>query len=62
MNFDSQFLLRPSANNLLESLVTAIKDLSQKKLIQLFMDGPSTNWFVLVKLSLQRKGDELPPL
>lgn len=50
--FDSQFLLRPNADNLLESLTTAIKDLSQEKLIQLSMDGPSTNWSVLDKLSL----------
>ena len=49
--FDSQFLLRPNADNLLESLTTAIKDLSQEKLIQLSMDGPSTNWSV-DKLSL----------
>ena len=48
--FDSQFLLRPSANNLLEPLTAAIKDLSQEKLIQLSIDGPSTNWFVLDKV------------
>ena len=60
--FDSQFLLRPNANNVLESLTTKIKDLSQEKLIQLSMDGPSTNWSVLNKRSLQCEGDELPPL
>ena len=60
--FDSQFLLRPNANNLLESLTTAIKDLSQEKLVQLSIDGQSTNWFVLDKLSLQHEGYELPPL
>ena len=26
------------------------------------MDGPSTNWSALDELSLQREGDELPPL
>ena len=60
--FDSQFLLRPKPNNLLKSFTTAVKDLSQEKLIQLSMDGPPSNWSVLDKLSLQREGDELPPL
>ena len=55
-------MLRPNADNLLESLATAIKDLSQEKLIQLSMDGPSTNWSVLDKLSLQCEEYELPPL
>ena len=57
--FDSQFLLSPNANNLLESLTTEIKDLSQETLIQFFMDGPSSNWSVFYKLSLQGEGDGL---
>ena len=60
--FDSQFLLSPNANNLLESLTTEIKDLSQETLIQFFMDGPSSNWSVFYKLSLPEEGVELPRL
>ena len=55
-------MLRPKANNLLESLTTAIKDFSQEKLIQLSIDGQSTNWSVPDKRSLQHEGYELPPL
>ena len=45
--FDSQFLYRPNASNLLESIMIAKKPLSDEKMLQLAMDGPSVNWNVL---------------
>ena len=47
---DSQFLERPNADHLLQSLKTDIKDLKEESILQLAMDGPNINWEVLRKL------------
>ena len=47
---DSQFLERPNADNLLQILKTATKDLKEESILQLAMDGPNVNWEVLRKL------------
>ena len=45
--FDSQFLRRPTAQNLFDSLYKSIGELEKNKLLQLAMDGPNINWNVL---------------
>ena len=48
---DSKFLKRPNAINLLNKLLEAMNTFPlSKKLIQLSMDGPDTNWQVLSHL------------
>ena len=59
---DSQFVLRPNVNNLFVALQAGINVLPTSNLIQLSMDGPSTNWAVLKKLIDQRSRDELPSI
>ena len=56
--FDSQFLLRPNAQNLLDCLVQSINSLSVENFIQLSINGPTANWAVLNK----KKRDQLPPV
>lgn len=60
--YDSQFVLRPNAENLFESIKAGIKDLPDQKFIQLSMDGPSTNWAILRKLTDYRQKTEVPPV
>ena len=40
---DSYFLQRPNAKNLCDVLISALKELNPKRLVQLSMDGSSTN-------------------
>ena len=47
---DSQFLEQPNADNLLQRLKTAIKDLKEESILQLAIDRPNVNWEVLRKL------------
>ena len=54
--------IRPNANNLFAALQTGINVLPTSNLIQLSIDGPSTNWVVLKKFIDQRSRDELPPI
>ena len=44
---DSQFLKRPNAKNLFNSLMSSLQNLLLERLLQLSMDGPNTNWSVL---------------
>ena len=60
--FDSQFLLRPNAQNLLNCLVQSINSLPVENFIQLSRDGPAANWAVLNDLVENRKRDQLPPV
>ena len=48
--FDSQFLDRPNADNLLDSIKLSTERLRNESLLQLAMDGPNVNWEVLTKL------------
>jgi hypothetical protein len=59
---NSQFLKRPNAENLLSELLIAIKDLPNEKMIQLSMDGPSTNWKVLTLIQNHREEREWPSI
>ena len=45
--FESQFLYRPNALNLTNSLLASIDGLELCKFLHLAMDGPNTNWNVL---------------
>ena len=51
----SEFLHRPNAENVVNSLRSAIKHLDQQNLLQLYMDGPSVNWNVLSIVSEKDK-------
>ena len=50
----SNFVQRPNSKNLCDVLTSSLKDLSAECLIQLSMDGPSTNWCVLQLLNDDR--------
>ena len=45
--FGSQFLRRPNAQNLFDSLYESMKDLEKMELLQLAMEGPNVNWNAL---------------
>ena len=60
--FDSQFFLRPNAQNLLDCLVQTINSLPVENLIQLSMDGPIANWAVLNNLKENQKRVQLSPV
>ena len=49
--FDSQFLSRPNASNLVECIMNSCKTLKLENLLQLSMDGPSVNWAVLQQIN-----------
>ena len=59
---DSYFLQRPNAKNLCDVLILALKELNPKRLVQLSMDGPSTNWNVLQLLHEDREEKEYPTI
>ena len=59
---DSTFLKRPNAKNLVDSLQKCIVNIPQKNMLQLSMDGPSTNWNVLKMLNEYRSEKEYPTL
>ena len=59
---DSQFVLRPDAENLFASLNNGTGCLQDGKMIQLSMDPLSTNWVVLSKLQEDRGEKDLPPI
>ena len=60
--YDSKFLGHPTANNILCSFDDALKDFNKKCLIQVSMDGPSTNWCFYNLLCNERENEELPKL
>ena len=60
--FDSKFLKRPNAENLTAELNAALQELPMKNMLQLSMDGPSTNWKVLDLLNNQLSNMEVQPL
>ena len=62
--FDSNFLGHTSAQDLLKSLQSPLTTLNPMGLIQLFMDGPSTNWKLYDELSKDRANSDpdLPEL
>lgn len=58
--FNSHFLKRPNAKNILDAIIISIKDIFPERLIQLSMDGPSTNWKVLDLLNENRIEKDYP--
>ena len=52
--YDSQFLHRPNAVELFQSLLLSSQKLNEEKILQLAMDGPNVNWKVLEKLDNHR--------
>ena len=62
--FDSNFLGHTSAQDLLKSLPSSLTTLNPMGLIQLSMDGPSTNWKLYDELSKDRANSDpdLPEL
>ena len=58
----SEFLHRPNAENLVNSLSSALKHLDQQNLLQLSMDGASINWNVLDIVSEKRNENEFEQL
>ena len=60
--FYSKFLKRPNAENLVSELNSSLSELPVKNMLQLYMDGPSTNWKVLELLNNQHAELEIPQL
>ena len=60
--FDSRFLRRPNAENIVTELQKSIQKLIAENTTQLSMDRPATNWSVFEKMSDKRKNDEIPYL
>ena len=53
--FDTQFLVRPYAQNLLDCLVQSINSLPVENFIQLSINGPTANWPILNNLVENQK-------
>ena len=60
--FDSKFLLRPNCDNITSAIDDVLTPLEKRKMINLGMDGPSTNWAVLRKVQENRRIAMLSPL
>ena len=60
--FDSKFFNRPNCDNIVKAINEVIKPLEKKRMINLGMDGPNTNWAVLTKIQGERKEEELSQL
>ena len=58
----SEFLNRPNAENLVNSLSSTTKHLDQRNLLQISRDGCSVNWKVLNIISEKRNENELEQL
>ena len=52
--YDSQFLHRPNADELFQSLLLSSQKLDEEKVLQLAVDEPNVNWKVLEKLDNHR--------
>ena len=55
----SKFVQRPNAKHFCDVLISSLKDLSAERLIQLSVDGPSTNWCVLQLLNDDREEKDI---
>ena len=53
--FDSAFLKRSNSQNLHVKLLESLTALYLRKLMQILMDGPNVNWYVLSLHSSYRK-------
>ena len=59
---DSYFFQPPNAKNLCDVLISSLKGLIPERLIQLSIDGPSTNWNILQLLQENQKEKEHPAI
>ena len=59
---DSHFSRRPNAQNILNLLQHSLNELLPQRMIQLSVDGPSTNWKVSKLLEENRSDKEYAPL
>ena len=59
---DSHFLRRPNAQNILNLLQHSLNELLPQRMVQLSVDGPSTNWKVSKLLEENRNDKEYAPL
>ena len=54
--FNSQFMSRARASDLMQSLIEVLKDLDYvNKMVQVSMDDPNVNWALLDNLCIHRK-------
>ena len=60
--WDSQFLGHSTAALIFENFTSSLNSLKKSSLLQVSMDGPSTNWAFLDLLTSDREVEELPKL
>jgi hypothetical protein len=60
--FDSEFLGHTRAADLLNKFLKGLESLDQGNMVQISMDGPSTNWKFYDELVDQRNSEDLPKL
>ena len=58
----SSFLGKTGADDLIKHFTDALEKLDLSRMIQVGMDGPTTNWSFMKKLNAAREKDELPGL
>ena len=58
----TKFLGHTTAEDLKESLLSALQNLNQSKLVQISMDGPNSNWSMYRKIKDYRKEKDLSEL
>ena len=60
--FDSAFLGHTRASDLLKNFLKGLATLNQSNMVQVSMDGPSTNWKFFEDLEQQRNSEDIPML
>ena len=60
--WDSKFLWHTTAQHILENFCSALDNLKQDSVVEMPMDGPSTNMAFYNSLKLHREKEELPQL
>ena len=60
--FESKFLNRANSETICEALVETLKTFDESKMLMLAMDGPSTNWAVVDKLTSHREQNDMKSL
>ena len=58
----SEFMVRSTANDVLQTFLSGISDIDKSKILQVSSDGPNVNLLFLFNLTEQRKEEELDPL
>ena len=60
--WDSQFLGHSTAAHIFKNFTSSLNSLKKSSMLQVSMDGPSTNWAFLDLLTADREAEELPKL